>query len=277
VDKERYTIEGKKRTGDLPVKTRFRNKPAGFLIHIEHQARPNPDPGKRMLEYFMLDWRTFDLPVYPVALLSHKEPGQAGQVPLRVESPNRRVLQFDFDRIDLARLEAAECLKMANPAALALASRMRFDQSDRIRLTRDFFVRLAETSINRAEQELVAGFYSAYQPLDAREALQLEQEIAKVSSAMVREKTMQLTNPFIELGIQRGIQRGIQQGVRKGRQAGEAELVLRLLKRRLGALSASREKVIRRLEVLPIEALGEALLEFGSRGDLSRWLRANAR
>jgi flagellar biosynthesis/type III secretory pathway protein FliH len=172
---------------------------------------------------------------------------------------------------------AAEYLKMANPAALALASRMRFDRSDRVSLTRDFFVRLAQTPISRAEQELVAGFYSAYQPLNGREALQLEREIAKVSSAMVREKTIQLTNPFIELGIQRGIQQGIQRGLRQGRQEGEAELVLRLLKRRLGALPAPQEKAIRRLELSQIEALGEALLEFSSRGDLTSWLRAQTR
>jgi hypothetical protein len=131
---------------------------------------------------------------------------------------------------------------------------------------------LAVTPINRAEQELVAGFFSAYQPLNTSEALQLERELGKVTPDMVREKAMQLTNPFIELGIQRGLQKGIV----KGRQQGEVELVLRLLKRRLGALPASQEKAVRKLELSRIEALGEALLEFASRADLTRWLRANS-
>jgi hypothetical protein len=142
---------------------------------------------------------------------------------------------------------------------------------------------LAVTPIGRAEQELVAGFYSAYQPLNSSEALQLERELGKVTPDRVREKAMQLTNPFIELGIQRGLHQGLQKGLHqglqkgivKGRQEGEVELVLRQLKCRLGALPASQEKAVRKLELSRIEALGEALLEFSSRADLTRWLRTN--
>jgi hypothetical protein len=190
--------------------------------------------------------------------------------------PNKKVLQFEFDVIDLARMDAECYVKLANPAALALASRMKFDLRNRIRLARDFFLSLAATPINRAEQELVAGFFSAYQPLNTSETLQLERELGKVTPDMVREKAMQLTNPFIELGIQRGLQQGLQKGIVKGRQQGEVELVLRQLKRRLGALPASQEKAVRKLELSRIEALGEALLEFASRADLTRWLRANS-
>jgi len=46
--------------------------------------------------------------------------------------------------------------------------RVTVDGRNRIRLARDFFLRLAVTPINRAEQELVAGFFSAYQPLNTR-------------------------------------------------------------------------------------------------------------
>lgn len=94
---------------------------------------------------------------------------------------------------------------------------------------------------------------------------------------------MQLTNPFIELGIeqgirqgiQRGIRQGIQKGVRKGRHQGEVELVLRQLTRRLGPLSRSQRSSIRKLDLAQVEALGEALLEFNSRATLSRWLEEN--
>ena len=37
VDKERVTIDGRKRTGDLLIKPRFQGQAAGFLIHLEHQ------------------------------------------------------------------------------------------------------------------------------------------------------------------------------------------------------------------------------------------------
>jgi len=90
---------------------------------------------------------------------------------------------------------------------------------------------------------------------------------------------MQLTNPWIEAGKQEGLQEGIQQGLQRGLQQGRhaegAELVLKLLARRLGALPAAQQKSIRKLPLSRIEELGEALLEFTSRDDLLRWLRLN--
>ncbi len=82
---------------------------------------------------------------------------------------------------------------------------------------------------------------------------------------------MQLTNPWIEAGKREGLQQGLHQG----RHEGEAELVLKQLSRRLGALSATQEKSIRKLPLAKIEDLGEALLEFTSRADFVRWLRLN--
>jgi plasmid maintenance system killer protein len=79
----------------------------------------------------------------------------------------------------------------------------------------------------------------------------------------MKDRVMQLTNPWIEAGK------------REGRHEGEAELVLKLLARRLGALSAAQEKSIRKLPLTKIEELGEALLEFTSRADFVRWLRLN--
>jgi hypothetical protein len=180
---------------------------------------------------------------------------------------------FKFDVIDLAGMDAEPCLRTANPAALALASRMRFDASRRVRLTSGFFISLAEIPISHKDQQLVAGFFSAYQPLSHAESLQLEREMSKVMTDMAREKVIRLTNPFIELGIHRGRQ----EGRRQGRQQGEIELVLRQLKRRLGSLTAAQEEAVRMLKLRRIEALGEALLEFNSRADLDRWLKAHSR
>jgi hypothetical protein len=79
---------------------------------------------------------------------------------------------------------------------------------------------------------------------------------------------MQLTNLFIEMGIRKGKE--------EGRFEGEVELVLRLLSRRLGALPMHQKKVIRKLDLEKIEALGESLLDFNSRADLVHWLKKNA-
>jgi hypothetical protein len=53
---------------------------------------------------------------------------------------------------------------------------------------------------------------------------------------------------------------------------GEAELVLRLLRRRCGDLSAAQEATIRALPLERLEALADALLDFSGAEDLRAWL-----
>jgi flagellar biosynthesis/type III secretory pathway protein FliH len=122
-------------------------------------------------------------------------------------------------------------------------------------------------------RDMVAAFFFAYQRISPAERLQLHQEISKVESKEMGDRVMELTNPWIEAGKEQGRQEGRQEGLQAGRQQGEVELVLRLLSRRFGALSASQEKIIRKLPLQSIEELGEALLEFTSSADLARWLR----
>ena len=71
--------------------------------------------------------------------------------------------------------------------------------------------------------------------------------------------------------------KGLRRGVREGRQRGEAELVLRLLARRLGEIPTTRKRAVRGLPLARIEALGEALLDFRSKTDLVNWLKSNSR
>ena len=97
--------------------------------------------------------------------------------------------------------------------------------------------------------------------------------MSKVMPDMAREKLIQLTNPFIEIGIRRGRRQGRQEG----RQRGEVELVLKQLRHSLGTLTASQEKSVRMLKLPRIEALGKALLKFTSNSDLERWLRTRAK
>jgi hypothetical protein len=271
VDKELFTRDRKKRTGDLLVKTRFRGQRAGFLIHLEHQAQRDPSLPRRMLEYFTLDWIEYDLPVYPIAVLTGRGSAGAHLSPLAVDFPNKKVLHFDFDVIDVSRMDAEAYVRMLNPAALALAARMRFPTKERFSLIMDFTLSLARAAAGRSVGNVVASFFFSYQWPDEEEALKLRQEIAKVESKEMRDRVMQLTNPWIEAGKQEGLH----QGLEKGRHAGEAELVLKQLARRLGALSVAQQKSIRNLPLSKIEELGEALLDFSSRDDLARWLRAN--
>jgi predicted transposase YdaD len=74
-------------------------------------------------------------------------------------------------------------------------------------------------------------------------------------------------NEIKQVGIEEGIQQGIQQGVKQ-----EAALVVRLLNRKVGELSANVEARVMGLSVNILEDLGEALLDFDSLDDLIDWL-----
>jgi predicted transposase YdaD len=73
-------------------------------------------------------------------------------------------------------------------------------------------------------------------------------------------------------GRREGLQLGLQQGLQQGLQHGEATLVLRLLRRKLGSLDPALENKIWALSTSQLEALGEALLDFNSLEDLTAWL-----
>jgi len=95
----------------------------------------------------------------------------------------------------------------------------------------------------------------------------------------LRERFLQLIDPWIEegklRGRQEGLQKGLDEGYSRGRQQGQVEIVLRQLGRRLGRVSAAEKKAVRMLPLAKIEALGEALLQFDFRADLTSWLRQN--
>jgi predicted transposase/invertase (TIGR01784 family) len=66
-------------------------------------------------------------------------------------------------------------------------------------------------------------------------------------------------------------------GEKKGLQQGEANLTIRLLKRRCGNLTAIQEQKVRLLSISQLESLGEALLDFQNMSDWENWLQDNRR
>lgn len=61
----------------------------------------------------------------------------------------------------------------------------------------------------------------------------------------------------------------------RGGLKGYHELVLRLLKKKIGGLSVEVEAQVRNLSLLQAETLGEALLDFTQPSDLFQWLQSN--
>jgi predicted transposase/invertase (TIGR01784 family) len=124
-------------------------------------------------------------------------------------------------------------------------------------------------------------------PQQARERVQelvsrgLEAGILELLETVMVYKFAELSREEIEtmfglseLKQTRVYQEARAEGKLEGKQEGEANLALRLLRRKLNVITIpqSLEERIRLLSLEQIEALGEELLEFGSLGDLEQWL-----
>jgi predicted transposase YdaD len=79
--------------------------------------------------------------------------------------------------------------------------------------------------------------------------------------------------PEVELKQTRFYQDVFAEGRTEGQQQEAAVLVLRQLRRRLGAVPAEVESQIRALPVAELEALGEALLDWRTPAELIAWLQ----
>jgi len=96
------------------------------------------------------------------------------------------------------------------------------------------------------------------------------QEIQKMLNLKEADITQtRFYQEVLEIGEKKGLQQGVQQG--------EANLTIRLLKRRCGNLTAIQEQKVRSLSISQLESLGEALLDFQNMSDLENWLQDNRR
>jgi Domain of unknown function (DUF4351) len=64
-------------------------------------------------------------------------------------------------------------------------------------------------------------------------------------------------------------------GEQRGEQRGYQEIVLRLLRKRLGHVSMEMEVRVKGLSLVLLEELAEALLDFTGMADLEVWLAAS--
>ena len=72
------------------------------------------------------------------------------------------------------------------------------------------------------------------------------------------------------------LQKGEQRGLRMGAEQEARKLALRLLRRRFGKPSRGLRQQIEQFVSEQLEALCEALVEFKTKDDLTRWLEQHA-
>ncbi len=157
------------READLVVKARIRGKESFFLIHVENQAARRPRFNRRMFFYTAWLDKTFDLPVYPVALLTYDKPRSPEPDHYEIEFPDFAVLQFKFRTIQLNRLNWRDYLRQQNPVATVLMSKMNIAYEDRVKVKVEMLRLFSTMKLNREKMTLIARFMETYLALTSEE------------------------------------------------------------------------------------------------------------
>jgi len=262
LDKEVFTdvTAGERYEADLIVKAEFRGQESFFLIHLENQAQHQTDFGKRMFRYFSRLSEKFDLPVYPVVVFSYNSPKTPEPNVYLVTFPNKVVLQFNYDVIQLNQLNWRDFVQQPNPVASALMAKMNIVPKDRRRVKFECLRLLATLRLDPAKMQLISGFIDTYLRLNAEEERLFQADIATMEPAE-QEVVMQIVTSWMEEGIE------------QGKQQEALSLVMRLLPRRIGAVAPELQQPIQQLSQEQLEDLAEALLDFSSTADLEDWLQ----
>jgi hypothetical protein len=221
-----------------------------------------------MFHYFARLDEKYSLPIYPVVIFSFDNPQRLESNRYQVEFPDRKVLDFSYVAIQLNRLNWRDFLSSQNPVAAALMAKMKIQPEDRPKVKAECLRLLATLRLAPAKMQLISGFVDTYLRLDEAEEVTFEAELNRMGLSEEEEaRVMEIVTSWMEKGIERGFQQGFQQAL-----AREAALVLYQLNDRFQGIPQSVEEEIRRLSIVEIELLGEALFKLASETDLRSWL-----
>jgi predicted transposase/invertase (TIGR01784 family) len=215
------------------------------VLHLEFQTRPHESIPFRMADYRLRVHRR-----YPnknmrqvVIYLKCTKSELVRQNVFTISG-----MRHEFEVIRLWEQSTADLLRFPGLLPLAVLGRT----EDRTQTLREVSLLINNLQDRREQSNLTAA-------TSLLAGLVLKKEVIE---QILREEIMQ------ESVIYQDIK---EQGVRQG----QAILVLRQLKRRIGKLESEEETRITGLSVQQLEALGEALLDFSNRDDLLTWFANN--
>jgi hypothetical protein len=261
LDKELYSdaVEGENFNADILMQARFKGQKTWFLIHVEPQSYQEKAFEDRMFRYFALIYLKHHQPIYPIALFSYDYPLRREPDNFTIAFPNKRVLAFSYDVIQLNRLNWRDFLNRPNPVASALMAKMRIAPKDRPKVKLACLRMLVGLKLNPVQKRLISGFVDTYLELDQAQLQEFQANLVKIP-ADEKEEVMELTTSWK------------QEGIEIGRTEGEFDLLIRQLTHRFGELEPALEAQVRALSRGQIEDLGIAMLDFKSRDELVNWL-----
>lgn len=148
-------------------------------LHGCRQATNKDD--RRIFRYFYRLYDYYDLPVYPIALLTFDSP--LAEQPNRhiLSFPNYQVLDLRYQVIQLNRLNWRGYINNPNPVACALMAKMKIEPTDRPRVKFECLRLLTTLRLEEGKWKLVSSFVDEYLRLNQPEEELLQSLIATLN------------------------------------------------------------------------------------------------
>ena len=188
--------------GDVLARARLRGQDVLFLVHVEHDAYRRGS-FYIVFRYFVAYRERHGCPVYPVVLLSYARPRTPRQGVYTEGFPGLEVLRFQFQVVQLNRLDWRDFLETENPVAAVLMTRMAIAKADRPRVKAACLRNLVRLRLPEEQLRLLAEFPETYLRLDPEEERVFQGEIQGMEPEE-RAMIMQTSNQWILKGLEQG-------------------------------------------------------------------------
>lgn len=201
--------EGEEKIVDLLAEVKQSGEDATFLIHIEPQSTSRSVFPERMFFYFARLHQSHRKRIYPIAIFSYDEPKKEAKSSYGVEFPGFKVLEFNFQSIQLNRLNWRDYLDRPNPVAAALMAKMKIEESDRPKVKAECLRLMVTLKLDPAKSRLISKFVDTYLRLNAKDEAIFQAELAKLEPQQ-KEKIMYTMTSWEEKGMEKGMERARQ-------------------------------------------------------------------
>lgn len=256
---------GKRKITDLLVKSYFQEQNYHFLIHVEHQSSSDSNFNRRMFHYFAELEKKHSTLIYPIVIFSYDSPKRAETNTFVVEAPHKKILEFNYDVIQLNRLNWKDFLKKKNPIASALMAKMQVKPEERVTVKLECIKLLLALKLDTLKSSIVLQFIDNYLRLDRTEETVFNSEIAKIEPEQ-RAKIMTITTSWEE--------KGLEQGLEQGRRLELIESTLEVIEHQIAETNSFQEQ-IKQLTNIQLKALRKAAWNMKTIEDLRTWLQQN--
>ena len=145
--------------------------------------------------------------------------------------PDKQVLNFDYEIVQLNRLNWRDFLQQRNPVAAALMAKMKINEKDRPQVKAECLRLMVTLKLDPAKMYLISGFVDTYLNLSQQEELIFQSQLSTMELEE-QEQIMQITTSWEQKGIAKG----------------QSNTILRLLNRKLGSLPDATIQQIKSLQ-----------------------------